>query len=135
MSKFGYIYAGTTLSMFIDGVSYSVDNSHPAFEAILQAVRENRVDDIPNLVSVAKAVAEFGNGKIIVDEVDDVILYNGKPVHNYLADRILVMAGEGFTVEPLVNHLEKLLNNPSKRAVDEEYKFLEKGKLPITEDG
>lgn len=135
MTKFAFLYTGTTLSMTIDGVDYSVDDSHPSFKEILQAVKENRVDDIPNLVSVVRAVNKFGNGKIVVDEDSDVILYNGNPIHNYLADRILVMVREGFTVEPLVNHLDRLMNNPSKRAVDEEYKFLEKGKLPITEDG
>jgi hypothetical protein len=45
------------------------------------------------------------------------------------------MYQEGFPVEPMVNFMENLMSNPSKRAVEELYAFLEKGNLPITADG
>jgi hypothetical protein len=37
--------------------------------------------------------------------------------------------------EPLVKFLEKLLDNPSRRAVDELYRFLEHKHMPLTPDG
>jgi acyl carrier protein len=42
---------------------------------------------------------------------------------------------EGFDVQPMLSFLENLMQNPSKRAVDELYGFLEQNSLPITEDG
>jgi hypothetical protein len=45
------------------------------------------------------------------------------------------MLQDGFPVEPLVNFMENLMTNPSKRAVTELYGFLEKNSLPITPDG
>jgi hypothetical protein len=42
---------------------------------------------------------------------------------------------EGLPHEPLLNFFKNLMDNPSKRAVDELYDFLEAGELPITEDG
>jgi hypothetical protein len=45
------------------------------------------------------------------------------------------MLQDGFPVEPLVAFMENLMTNPSKRAVDELYGFLEKNSLPITPDG
>jgi hypothetical protein len=45
------------------------------------------------------------------------------------------MLQEGFPIEPMVNFMENLYANPSKRAIDELYGFLEKSNLPITPDG
>lgn len=45
------------------------------------------------------------------------------------------MLREGFNVNPFVKFMENLMLNPSKRAVDELYGFLEACNLPITPDG
>jgi hypothetical protein len=45
------------------------------------------------------------------------------------------MLQDGFPVEPLVKFMENLMSNPSFRAVNELYGFLEKNSLPITPDG
>jgi len=45
------------------------------------------------------------------------------------------MLREGFPIEPMVMFMDNLYQNPSKRAVDELYGFLERGNLPITPDG
>jgi hypothetical protein len=45
------------------------------------------------------------------------------------------MLEDGFDVAPLVEFMHNLMKNPSKRAVDELYGFLEKNSLPITPDG
>jgi hypothetical protein len=45
------------------------------------------------------------------------------------------MLTEDFPIEPLVLFMENLMSNPSKRAVDELYGFLEKNSLPITPEG
>jgi hypothetical protein len=45
------------------------------------------------------------------------------------------MVDEGVSVQPLVNFMGNLMENPSKVAVDELYLFLESCKSPITEDG
>ena len=48
---------------------------------------------------------------------------------------MITMLQEGFPIEPMVNFMENLYANPSKRSVDELYNFLEKSQLPITPDG
>jgi hypothetical protein len=45
------------------------------------------------------------------------------------------MYKEGFAIAPLEQFIDNLMENPSKRAVDELYGFLEKNTLPITDDG
>jgi hypothetical protein len=45
------------------------------------------------------------------------------------------MMADGFKFDHMVKFLENLMQNPSKRAVDETYWFLENYGLPITDDG
>jgi hypothetical protein len=63
------------------------------------------------------------------------VYYKDEIVNSLLAKRILTLTKEGFDASPLLLFLENLMSNPSKRAVDELYGFLEVSKLPITDDG
>ena len=56
-------------------------------------------------------------------------------MHNALTTRMIQMLQDGFPIEPMVKFMENLMSNPSKRAVDELFGFLEKNNLPITPDG
>jgi hypothetical protein len=56
-------------------------------------------------------------------------------MNNGLATRMIGMLQDEFPIEPMVNFMENLMTNPSKRAVTELYGFLEKNNLPITPDG
>ena len=130
-----FIYTGSELTVVVDNVPYTIDRSYVRFNEVLEAVKEGRWSDIPNLISVAKAVTTFGEGKIEVDEDEGVIRYNGTVLNNALSNRIMWMMNDGFNVDPFIKFVENLMSNPSKRAIDELYTFLEYGKLPITEDG
>jgi hypothetical protein len=63
------------------------------------------------------------------------LFYKGVEVNNVVVDRILKFMTAGLPVDPLIAFLERLLANPSKRSIDELYKFLEHENLPITVDG
>jgi hypothetical protein len=65
----------------------------------------------------------------------ETLYWDGEVFNGTLATRMVAMLTEGFTIEPLVKFMENLLENPSKRSVDELYGFLEKNNLPITPDG
>jgi hypothetical protein len=56
-------------------------------------------------------------------------------MHGVLTNRLIEMYHDGFPIEPLIAFMENLMSNPSKRAVEELYGFLEKGNLPLTPDG
>jgi len=134
MSNMIYV-PGEVLTVVVDNQPYVVQSSHPNFRACVEAAKEMRFGDIPDLVNIPKAITKFSNGKITVDEQAQVVMYGGEELHNYACDRLLGMMYEGFDIEPLVNFLENLMQNPSMRAVSELYKFLEHGKMPLTPDG
>ena len=129
-----FIIQGDNLTIVINNRQYSLNReTHPNFDRILDAIRNGEWDGIEELVDVSRSVANYANGLVTVKDGD--VYYDGRPFHNALADRLLEMLKQGFPVEPLVNFLGNLKKNPSKRAVDELYGFLEKNSLPITPDG
>lgn len=80
---------------------------------------------------VSQAVADYGD----VSVVHGAIYYQGYQVHNLVTERILQLLDHGMDVEPSIRFLDKLMKNPSKRAVDELYTFLEHKNMPLTSNG
>ena len=118
----------------INGQSYTIDTDHPKYKQALEAVRSKDWTGFINLINISKQVESYFNG-CDVEIVDGAINYNGQVIHNTLTKRILNFMRDGLPHEPLLNFFKNLMENPSKRAVDELYDFLEAGELPITEDG
>ena len=66
---------------------------------------------------------------------DGTLLYNGEEVDNVIANKIRDYIDLDLPHEPLMRFMENLMDNPSKRSVDQLYSFLEHKNLPITDDG
>lgn len=130
-----FIKTSSGMAIVIDNKPYNVDNTHPNYEKIVEAVKGKEYDLVPGLVNLSIALTSYCRGRVVVDVNAGVVLYNNQVLHNCLVDRIFDMMREGFDIQPMVLFLENLMMNPSKRAVDELYLFLEYGRLPITEDG
>lgn len=134
-----HIYNGNgTISLMIDGVMKPVDTAHRFYNEIKDALKAGEWEKIPGLVNIKEQVqnainASTANGQVTL--VDGQVLYNGVAVHNTLTSRIVTMAKEGFDIAHMVKFLENLMANPSYRAVNELYDFLEAGQIPITENG
>lgn len=139
MSKFfAKLDTGNSLSVIIDGAPYIVDSNHPSFPKLKDAVRKNDADLFLSLIDVVKAIQQAVTESPLAGRVTvkgDVVYYDNEPLHNSLTARILNLLRSGSDVTPLLKFLENLMKNPSKRAVDELYSFLEHQNLPITEDG
>lgn len=130
------IKTGGAVTMFLNGASVTVALDHPNYSKVIAALKSGQFDLIDSLVNIAKSVETYtakATGKVKIEH--GVITYSGIPLHTTLTTRILKMLGEGFKFDHMVRFLENLLENPSKRAVEELYSFLENYGLPITEDG
>jgi len=86
-------------------------------------------------VDITRAIANYVSKNNDIEVKDGDVYFEGRPFANALTDRLISMLEEGFPVDFLCNFITNLKKNPSKRAVDELYGFLEKNKLPITPDG
>jgi hypothetical protein len=121
------------VSLFIGSESFTIALDHPNYDKILAALKTGEHDKLENLVNVGKAVQSYGKGVVTVK--NGQVFYADQPLHNGITTRILKMMSEGFKVDYMFKFLENLMANPSFRAVNETYTFLENEGLPITEDG
>lgn len=134
-----YILRGDSLTIMINNRQHSLKKgTHPNFDKVIETIKAGEWDKVEDLVDLTKPIqkvltnSQHGHG---IEVKDGDVYYNGKPFHNALSKRLLDMIRQGFPVEPLCAFLENLKQNPSKRAVDQLYGFLEKNNLPITPDG
>ena len=127
------IIGSTFITLMMGSKVETINSSHPNYGKIRDAIKIKNLDLVEQLLNISAAIEKYSNGSVEVK--NGGVYWNGQPLHNSLVDRILVMLNEGFDIDPMVRFLENLMENPSKRAVDELYGFLEAAKLPITEDG
>ncbi len=130
---------GQTITLVVNSKPHTIGSDHFNYDKILHELKtDGSVDTIVELLNVPLAVKQFlGNSSSFLDfDLENYkITYKGEEVHSMLVDKIYMMLSMGFKVDSMVNFMKNLYDNPSQRAIDELYGFLEFGKLPITEDG
>jgi len=134
MSKrVSYIITDSNITVNYDGQTHIVPRKDSLAARLIEAIRNKNLDEIPRLVSVAKRVVEFGQGNFSVE--NNHIMINSVAAPEVLSRKILKFMNEGLPAEPLIKFAEHLLKNPSFRAVNELFQFLEKNDHPITDNG
>lgn len=121
------------ISVNYDGETHIVPRSDALGERLIKAVKENRLQEIPSLVSAAKRIELFSKGNFQVQ--DGRVMINGVAAPEVLSNKIIRFSNEGLPFQPLLRFAENLQSNPSFRAVNELYTFLEKNDHPLTESG
>lgn len=127
------IETGNSITVYVDFVPYSITSDRAEFGKVLAAVDSNDAKEVVNLINKAKAVSNFSKGNLEVKHGQ--VYYKGEALHSVIVDKVLSLIDEDRPYIYLMNFLEKLLQNPSKRAVEELYTFLQHKYLPITADG
>ena len=123
-----------TATIVLDGTTHVISASHPNHGVIIEALTEKDFSVLSGLVDMPKAIQEYSDGKIVINEYGEVS-YDGEELHNSVTRRITEFFQQGLDFKPLVRFLENLMSNPSKRAVEELYNFLNNDGMAITEDG
>jgi hypothetical protein len=129
-----FIVQGQNIVVVIDNNSHTISKStHIAYDKILDAIKAQDWQAVRDLIEPKKILINYGSGNVAIQ--GDKVFWNANEMHTSLTRRMVQMYQEGFSIEPLVNFMDNLMQNPSKRAVTELYGFLEKNQLPITPDG
>lgn len=131
--SYPYILQGDNVVIVIDGEPHTINKTHITYQKVVDAIKAKEWDVIKELINPAKVIVNYSNGNIEI--TDGEMFWKGQPFHNALATRMVQMLTDGFDIDPMVNFMNNLMRNPSKRAVDELYGFLENNSLPITPDG
>ncbi len=130
-----YILTEQSLTVVIEGKAYTMNNDHPAWNQAKQSLKAEEWDKLKSLFDVSAAVEDYLDNDSKVEIKEGLVRYDGEVVHNLVVDKILAFMRQGLPYEPLVKFLGKLMNNPSRRAVNELYTFLEHKNMPLTPQG
>lgn len=131
--KISYIITDANISVNFDNQTHIVPRTDALADQLIAAMKEERINDIPMLVSTAKRLETYSKGNFVVQ--DGAIMVNGMAAPAALSSKILRFMNEGLPYKPLIKFAENLMQNPSFRSVNELFQFLEKNDHPITEDG
>jgi hypothetical protein len=133
-----YIISGSgKISAMVDNKNYVINQDHVSYKELKKAVLEQDIDTFLELVEVRSAFNTITQGAVTID-AEGNISFKGKPIHNALTVRMAELLEDGVSetgLQPWINFLNNLMLNPSKRATEELYTFLEHRDLPLTPDG
>jgi hypothetical protein len=125
--------AGKHIAAAVGGKSYTIESSHPEFEKIYEAAKSGNVDEFVHLADVPVAMNEYTQGSIRI--TGGQVYFGNHRIENSLTRRIIECMNRGIPFSPFVAFLNNLVQNPSKRALNELYSWLEHQDIPITTDG
>ena len=131
--SYPFIIQGSNVTVVIDGKPHTIAKTHVTYQKVVDAIKAGEWDKVKQIIDPVKVVLNYGKGNVSVQ--GGTLFWKGEPFAGVLATRMIAMLEEGFDIAPMVNFMENLMRNPSKRSVDELYGFLEKNNLPITPDG
>lgn len=131
--SYPFIIQGNNVTVVIGNKPHTISKTHITYQKVVDAIKAGDWETVQNVIEPKKVVLDFGQGRVSVK--GETLYWDGEVFNGALATRMVSMLTEGFTIEPLIKFMENLLENPSKRSVDELYSFLEKNNLPITPDG
>jgi len=128
-----FIIQGSNVTVVIDGKPHTISKTHVTYQKVVDAIKAQEWDTVKQIIDPVKVVINYGQGNVNIK--GSTLYWKNEPFAGVLATRMIAMLEEGFSIDPMVNFMENLMKNPSKRSVDELYGFLEKNNLPLTPDG
>lgn len=130
---FNYILSDQSCTILLDNQLNTIPRTHRGWDRLLEAIKKVDLDALRAFVNPVSAVQTFCQGFFKID--NGIAYYQDQPLANCLSRRIVAMMDDGFNIQPMVAFVTNLMSNPSNRAIEEAYSFLEVCNLPITEDG
>ena len=131
--SFPYLIQGSNLVVVIKNKPHTISKTHITYQKVVDAIKAGDWQTVEDTIDPKKVVINFGQGNVAIQ--GEKLFWKGTEMHGAIVNRMVQMLQDGFSVEPLVLFMENLMANPSFRAVNELYGFLERNNLPITPDG
>lgn len=112
---------------------WNASNEHPNFASALNALSVGQFEKAVELIVIERAVKRYVKGNITIE--NGSLFYKNINLKNGIAQRIIKSMNAGEDFEFYLPFLENLMLNPSERAVNRLFDFLEANDIEITTDG
>ncbi len=133
----GSIITAGTATVIVDGKPFSVAATDTRYEQLVELLKSGAAtpEGVLDILESQKRAAEKACEGTRLSVKDGAVLFDNRMLAGELSDRLMRLIDGGYNLRPLANFVERLMKNPSMRAVKELYTFLEYGKLPLLDDG
>lgn len=132
------LVSDSMVTFMVDGKQVVLNKGEVGFDDVIQAIKDKNEDFLKEVANDRFSVQKPLFTKIFGDRVtlvDGKVEVDGVPVGESLSRRIQGHVELGLSVEPLVNFVAKVRQNPSGRSQLELFDFLEGKNLPLDDDG
>jgi hypothetical protein len=133
LTQIPYTLSTDFVALTIKNKPYVIVSSDARFAAIKELIKARDWSGLEKAIDLPKVIETYGVGSVKV--YAGVVTYKNVTVNGVIVNKILEFVKEGFPFEPLAKFLDNLMQNPNQRSVEQLYSYIERYKLPITEDG
>jgi preprotein translocase subunit Sec61beta len=135
MNTSHYILSADSLTLCYEGEIYTItkESAEHLWSSLLDHVNEGQWESVVALIDRVRALRTYVEGDIKIYE--RTLWYRDTQIDNSLTQRIVDMHAQGLPITPMIKFMQNLMSNPSYRAINELYGFLDNNGLPITTDG
>lgn len=131
-----YVLGSDSITVYLKGKPYPINKQAHTYPMVLAAIKSGDVKALEQAINIRQGIADNlskTNKNVRID--GSRIFYDDREVTGLVASRVFETIRLGLDTAPITNFLANLMQNPSKRAVDEAMGFTEACDLPLTEDG
>ena len=122
-----------SVNAFVGGKPYTFSKSHENYDKLLSYLENGNIEHFEASYDIASTVEHYCDGYVHVDNGE--LSWQVITMPELFTDRILQMRREGFNIDPMLNFLDNMNDNPSDQAIVELFDFMQNKHLPITDDG
>lgn len=135
MSKYvPFLASPDAITLTLDGETVVVSTTNRHHKAVLDAIKAGDWQAVRDLADTVKRLEKESDGAFTVND-DNAICIGDEEAPQIIQDRIYEFSEQGLPYEPIVKFWNNLKQNPSYRARQDLFKFLDHNGHPITEDG
>ncbi len=124
---------GTLTLVTDDAQIITARNDHPKWAEIVEAFKSGNEVLLRSLLSLQAVVENYTVGMLSVNATG--VTYANRPLHTVDAERVMAFLRDGLPYKPIANYIARKMKNPSSRAIQEMYNFLEHKGMPLTTNG
>lgn len=128
--------ATRSLTFYVNGTLYHADGSHPNFQAIAEAVRDNdgeaAIEHLNTIATLDEQLRDAAPGFAIEGSQ---ITYAGNPISATLSERISGILRENGNLGPFIKFAERLENNVSRHSREQLFTWIDRHGVEIDPDG
>jgi hypothetical protein len=123
------------ITIFVEGKQHTIHASDSNFASAVTAFEASDWDGLYNILNPAQVFQNLYAKYEQIEVKHGNVYVNDEPISSLIAGRILDFLAKGVDCLPVFKFITKLNLNPSARAVNELYTFLEHKFLPLTDNG